>query len=69
MKANEHLILSECVENGVNRGWLRAFKHLDMPSPVRDWLDKHEDTIKGFIDAAVIDKIDEYFTFEEPKED
>lgn len=69
MRANEYLILSECVENGVSRGWHLAFKHLDMPSSVRNWLDKHENIIKNEIDTAVTGQICEYFKFDEPKEE
>lgn len=69
MKANEYVILSECIETGVNRGWRLAFKHLDMPSYVRDWLDEHESLIKDSIDTAVTGQICEYFKFDEPKEE
>jgi hypothetical protein len=69
MKANEYLILSECVENGVNRGWARAFKHWDVPTDVMDWLEEHENTIKDHIDTAVAIEICEYFKFDEPKEE
>ena len=68
MKANEYLILSECVENGVSRGWSMALKHLDMPSKVRDWLYEHEVHIKDQIDTAVTGEICEYFKFNEAKE-
>jgi hypothetical protein len=69
MKANEYMILSDCVENGVNRGWARAFKHMDLPEEVRDWLFDHEDTIKDHIDTAVRGAICEYFKFDEPKDE
>ena len=69
MRADEYLILSECVENGVSRGWRLAFKHLNVPSPVRDWLDEHENLIKDSIDTAVTTQICEYFKFDEPKQD
>ena len=32
MKVNEYLVMTECVENGINRGYNRAFKHTDTPS-------------------------------------
>ena len=32
MKVNEYLVMTECVENGVNRGYNRAFKHTETPS-------------------------------------
>ena len=68
MRADEYLVLSECVENGVNRGWRLACKHRNVPS-VRDWLDEHENHIKDNIDTAVTGQICEYFKFDEPKED
>ena len=68
MKANEYLVLSQCVESGVNRGWRKAFKHLDVPAQVQDWLDEHENNIKDNIDSAVLGDICEYFKFEQPKE-
>ncbi|MFO0447209.1 MAG: hypothetical protein ACK52I_00735 [Pseudomonadota bacterium] len=69
MKANEYVILSECIETGVNYGWRRALKYLDMPDDVREWLEEHEVTIKDHIDTAVNGQICEYFKFDEPKED
>jgi hypothetical protein len=67
MKANEYLILSDCIERGVNAGWRRAFKHWDVPAEVAEWLEEHEDHIKDSIDIAVKNEICEYFKFEEPK--
>jgi hypothetical protein len=69
MKANEYIVLSECVERGVDYGWMRALKHLDMPKEVMNWLDQHETIIKGNIDTAVTSKICEYFNFDEPKDE
>jgi hypothetical protein len=69
MKANEYLVLSDCVENGVNRGWERAFKHWDIPMDVMDWLEEHDACIKEHIENAVTIRICEYFKFDEPKED
>jgi hypothetical protein len=67
MKANEYIILSDCVENGVNAGWRRAFKHMDLSEEVRDWLDEHEACIKDHIETAVTNEICEYFKFDESK--
>jgi len=39
MKANEYLVLSECVEEGIAYGWMRAHKHVENPS---------EESIKEF---------------------
>jgi hypothetical protein len=69
MKAKGYKIISECVEKGVCRGWAITLDNLDIPDSVKSWLDKHENTIKYHIDVAVMNEIDEYFTFDEPKEE
>ena len=55
MKPKIYMILSEAVENGVKRGYHRAFKHVESPS---------EDAIIESIDCAVMASILEYFTFD-----
>lgn len=52
MKANEYLILSECVEDGINLGYTRAHKHTDNPT---------EQQIKEAIEQAVMTEICQYF--------
>ena len=32
MRANEYLIMSDCIENGVSCGWHRAHKHTENPT-------------------------------------
>lgn len=56
MKANEYLVMSECVEKGINIGYARAFKHNDKPE---------EDYIKECILDAVTNQICEYFKFKD----
>ena len=56
MKANEYLILSECVEDGINLGYTRAHKHTDTPT---------EQQIKEAIEQAVMTEICQYFIFED----
>lgn len=56
MKPNEYLILSECVEDGINLGYTRAHKHTDTPT---------EQQIKEAIEQAVMSEICQYFLFED----
>ncbi len=60
MKPKIYMILSEAVENGVKRGYHRAFKHVESPS---------EDAIIESIDCAVMASILEYFTFDSEYDD
>ncbi len=59
MKANEYLIMSDCIENGVSYGWHRAHKHTENPT---------EEQIKEAIEQAVMSAIVEYFWFDQDKE-
>lgn len=56
MKPRMYNILSECIENGVELGYRRAFKHADSPS---------EDSIIESIHREILNKVCEYFIFEE----
>lgn len=56
MKAKEFNLMSMAVEQGVNYGYTRAFKHTDTPD---------EQAIKQAIYDAVINEICENFTFED----
>jgi hypothetical protein len=49
------MILSQAVEDGVKRGYRRAFKHVESPS---------EEAVTKSIDSAVMASILEYFTFD-----
>jgi hypothetical protein len=56
MKPKTFVILSQCIEDGIKRGYRRAFKHAESPS---------EETILSSIGDCVIGSIYEFFTFEE----
>jgi hypothetical protein len=64
MKVKEYVVFSEAVETGINRGWNRAFKHLDCSDEVRKFLDQYEQTIKDNIYQAVTGDVCEYFDFD-----
>lgn len=56
MKPKIRVILEEAIENGVKRGYRRAFKYVENPA---------EDTILESIEECVMSEIYEYFTFDE----
>jgi len=56
MKPKTRVILEMAIEQGVRRGYRRAFKHVDNPS---------EDSIIQHIEETVMGEIYEYFTFDE----
>ena len=56
MKPKIHVILSQAIEEGVLRGYRRAFKHNEDPS---------EEVICQTIEECVMSQIYEYFTFDE----
>lgn len=60
MRANEYLVLSEAVEEGIAYGWMRAHKHVDNPS---------EEAIKEQLVNAVMASISEYFLFDEARDE
>lgn len=60
MKAKEYLLLRECVERGVVRGWNRAHKYVDAPEP---------ENIRDNIEECVLAEICEYFTFDDEVSD
>ena len=55
MKPKIYTILAQAVEDGVKRGYRRAFKHVENPS---------EESIIDAVDSAVMASILEYFTFD-----
>lgn len=65
MKAKEYIIFSEAVETGINIGWNRAFKHVDLTDEQRKLIDNLEQSIKGQIYQSVTGQVCEYFTFNE----
>jgi hypothetical protein len=60
MKPKIYTILGHAVEEGVRRGYYRAFKHVEDPSP---------EVIIESIDSAVMASILEYFTFDSEFDD
>jgi hypothetical protein len=56
LEVKVYTILEECVESGINWGFLKAFKHEDNPS---------EDKIKEEVLRAVMLSISEKFNFPE----
>lgn len=56
MRPKTHKILEMAIEEGVRRGYSRAFKHVDNPT---------ECVIIEHIEEAVMAEIYEYFDFEE----
>ena len=55
MKPKIYTILGQAVEEGVRRGYYRAFKHVENPS---------EEVILDAVETAVMASILEYFTFD-----
>ena len=56
MKPKFRVILEQAIEEGVKRGYHRAFKYDDSP---------REDAILASIENCVMSSIYEYFTFDE----
>jgi hypothetical protein len=56
MKAKTRVILEMAIEEGVRRGYHRAFKHVENPT---------EGAIIEHVEEAVMSSIYEYFTFDE----
>ena len=54
MKIKTYVVLTECIENGIEAGWKRAHKHDDNPSA---------EVIKRCIDDAISVQLGEYFDF------
>ena len=53
MKVNEYRVMADVVELGIDRGWRRAYKHDDSPSP---------NTIREAIFDAVLDEVCDMFS-------
>jgi archaeosine-15-forming tRNA-guanine transglycosylase len=56
MKPKFRVILEQAIEEGVRRGYSRAFKHVENPS---------EGAIIEHVEEAVMSAIYEYFDFED----
>lgn len=59
MKANDYRLIARCVEDGIEVGHRRAFKHTDSPPP---------DHINNAIYEAVMAEVCEWFIFEDVAE-
>lgn len=55
MKVKEHVVLSDCISDGLIIGWRRAFKHVDNVPTDTDLIDNIIDNI--------LTRISEYFNF------
>ena len=60
MKANEYMLMVQCVEEGYKYGYNRAYKHTDTPTP---------EQLSTAIQGAIIDAMCEWFMFEDTKRD
>ena len=58
MKPKFNVILEQALEEGVKRGYRRAFKHIENPT---------EESICQHIEEQVISSLYEYFDFEDEK--
>ena len=59
MKPKFHVILSQAIEEGVKRGYRRAYKHNENPS---------EEVICETIEDCVMSSLYEYFDFPEEQQ-
>ena len=59
MQPRVDVILRDCIENGIKRGYRRAFKHVENPD---------EDSIFENIEECIMGEIYEYFSFAYPDE-
>lgn len=59
MQPRVDVILRECIEKGIKRGYRRAFKHVENPD---------EESIFSTIEDCVMGEIYEYFSFSYPDE-
>jgi hypothetical protein len=55
MKVNEYQVMRDCIQAGINRGWQRAHKHTETPSP--------EQVLEAIEDAIML-QLAEYFIYE-----
>lgn len=60
MKPKVRVILEQCIEEGIRFGWRRAHKHVENPS---------EDAIFSSMEDEIMNKIYEYFEFDEQYND
>jgi hypothetical protein len=60
MRIDEYKVLSECVEKGIDYGYMRAHKYTDLPT---------DQGIKDAIHDAVMNEVCEYFHFNEHQQE
>lgn len=58
VKVNTYRIINECVERGLERGYVRAHKHTETPGK-EHILDQQE--------QAIMSELDEYLSFGDPE--
>ena len=68
MKVKKYIVFSEAVEAGINIGWNRVFKHVDLTVKQTELLHNLENQIKESIYIAVTDQVCEYFEFKNNEE-
>lgn len=56
MQANEYMVLERAIDEGVEYGFMFAYKHNPAPS---------EDDMREAVKAAVLNSVCEWFTFKE----
>lgn len=56
MKIRTNVLIAECIERGVARGYARAHKHVENPT---------RESIISAIEEAVASEIYEYFSFDD----
>jgi len=61
MKVNDYVVMTDCVENGINIGYRRAFKHTDA---TEEEISKYENLIKETIYTEIMNEICNYFNFD-----
>jgi hypothetical protein len=54
MRIKYDVVLRDCIENGIKRGYRRAFKHVENPD---------ENSIFQHLEEAIMGEIYEYFDF------
>ena len=59
MKPKIHLALEMAIKQGIDYGWMRAYKHTDEPD---------EDLVKQSIEQHILNQIYEWFDMEENDE-
>ena len=60
MKANEYMLMVQCVEEGYKYGYNRAHKHTDNPTSIE---------LELAITDAIVNAMTEWFMFEDTKRD